>query len=342
MKFRKDTPIIYLSGSFSQLKVFHKNKKRFTMEEVANYWRDRSGAKYRCYSFPYVGKDGFLSSTAFRQAYDNSVKHGDGILMDSGAHTFHNFLKAETGKISAKKKQKMGDVTKFRDQTVEAYIKFCLNHAKDWDVYVNFDYTSDSEEVYRMQKLIESKGLAPIPVYHGQPGTLDYFHRYVDEGAKLIGLGSGGVEHRFEYEGKRRYFDIIFNLAEKHGVRLHGFAITSLSLMFQYPFYSVDSTTWAKNAGYGKLLFPSEESNTILPVHVSERSVSQNVTSYNRMPKELKRAVERKVEAYGFDFQKVRESLLERYCFNASIYAKHLHEIKDLVKGTRAKWKSLL
>lgn len=343
MKFRQDQPVIYLSGFFSQVKESSTGRK-MSLTEVVNYWRKKSGAKYRCYSFPYVGADGFYLTSRMVEVYRNSLKHGDGILMDSGAHSFHNFVKAETGKISSSKRQKMTDVGRLRDQTIDAYLRFIKQDGKKWDCYVNFDYTHDADKCFKMQQRFWDAGTDPVPVFHGMPNTLDYFKRYADKGAKLIGLGTGGIQDRKSWDKKRFYFDLMFNEAEKYGVKLHGFAVTSLSLMFQYPWYSVDSSTWAKCSAYGKILFPDLDRNILRMVHVSSRSLSRNSTdvSYNRMPKDMRREFAKQVEAYGYNVHDLAHNLLERYCFNAAVFAKHVHELKESVKETRARWKSLL
>jgi len=343
MKFRHDTPVIYLSGFFSQVKE-GPNGKKMSLNQVVDYWRKKSGARYRCFSFPYVGEGGFYNTGRMEEVYDRAVEKGDGILMDSGAHSFHNFVKSETGKISSKKKQKMTDVGKLRDQTIKAYIAFIKKDGKKWDFAVNFDYTHNADICYKVWRLFLYNDCETIPVFHGERGSLEYFKRYCDDGAKLIGLGTGGINDRRSWDKKRTYFDIIFNLAAKHGVRLHGFAITHLSLMFQYPWYSVDSATWAKWSAEGKVIFPNLKRKKISMNHVSDHALSSRSsdTSYNRLPKYMRKEFERTIEEYGFDFGKLRTNLIERYCFNAAIYAKHVLELKELVKGTRARWKSLL
>lgn len=343
MKFRKDTPIIYLSGFFSSAKK-GPTGKRMSLEQVVNYWRKKSGAKNRCYAFPYVGDGGFCVTTNMKKIYANAIEHGDGILMDSGAHSFHNFVKAETGKISSKKRQKMGDVEELRDSTYENYLKFIKKDGKKWDMYVNFDYTHDPEECYRMQTKFWDAGVDPMPVFHGGPNTLEYFIRYAKDGAKIIGLGTGGVNDRKSWDKKRVYYDLMFNLAAKYNVKIHGFAATHLSMMFMYPWYSVDSATWAKCSAYGKLIFPDVKRNTMRMIHVSDHSLSKESSdlSYNKAPKDMKREIERQINDYGFDLKIVRKNLIERYCFNAAIFAKHVHTLREVVEGTRARWKSLL
>lgn len=339
--FRKDTPIIYLSGFFSSVKK-GPNGKEMSLRQVYNYWRRKSGAKYRCYSALYLGDNMKYRTKRLHKMYELSLENGDGILMDSGAHSFHNFMKAATGKISTTKKQKMTDVDSLRDETIEAYIQFIKSDGKKWDLHVNFDYIHDPEECYRVQHVLWKAGANPMPVVHGDEKTFQYFKRYCEDGAKIIGLGTGGINNRAAWDKKRVYYDLIFDLAAKHGVKIHGFAATYLSLMFYYPWYSVDSATWAKCSAFGKLIFPDTKSNTLRMVHVSDRSSVASDLSYNKAPKDVRREIERQVNHYGFDFQKVRTNLIERYCFNASIYAKHVHTLRETIQESRAKWKSLL
>lgn len=264
--------------------------------------------------------------------------------MDSGAHTFHNFVRKQTGSITKKKAQyDESDIIRLRDETIRDYITFVKHESKKWDSYVNFDYVHDAEECFRMQEIMWKAGLEPTPVFHGEPGTLEYFKRYAEGGAKIIGLGTGGINDRRAWSKKRVYFDIMFNLAEKHGVKLHGFAVTSLSLLFQYPWYSCDSATWAKCSAYGKLIFPDLKRNTLNMIHVSDHSLSKGSSdcSYNKMPRDARKHFERVINDYGYDIDKLRTNLIERYCFNAAIYAQHISELKEVVKGTRVQWTSL-
>ena len=339
--FRKNTPIIYLSGFFSAVKK-GPNGKEMSLKEVTEYWRKKSGAKYRCYSAMYLAPKMKYFTKRMNEVYELSLKREDGILMDSGAHSFHNFMKAATGKISSKKRQKMSDVASLRDEHIAAYIDFIKADGRKWDLHVNFDYVHDPEECYRVQHVLWKAGANPMPVVHGDEKTFEYFRRYCKDGAKIIGLGTGGINNRAAWDKKRVYYDMIFNLAAKHGVRIHGFAQTYLSMMFFYDWYSVDSATWAKCSAFGKLIFPDTKSNTLRMIHVSDRHSVASDLSYNKSPKNVRKAIERQINDYGFDFEKVRTNLIERYCFNAHIYAQRVHELKEIVEASRAKWKSLL
>ena len=74
--------------------------------------------------------------------------------------------------------------------------------------------------------------------------------RYIDEGHVLLSIGRG---QRWGSRVKMLpYLDRVFNLAEKRGVLLHGFAVTDVELMMRFPWYSVDSSSWlqVRNVGH--------------------------------------------------------------------------------------------
>ena len=93
-----------------------------------------------------------------------------------------------------------------------------------------------------VQHELEGQGLYPTPTIHGDDG-LEWMRQYIDEGHVLLGIGRGS---RWGSRIKMLpYLDRVFNLAEKRGVLLHGFAVTDVELMLRFPWYSVDSISWA-------------------------------------------------------------------------------------------------
>src|SRR5262249_39784003 len=115
---------------------------------------------------------------------------------------------------------------------------------------------------------------------------------------KLICIGSV----RRNNKNTRRYFDKCFNVAAKHGVLLHGLAVTSLSLMFGYPWYSVDSATWAKVAAYGCILCTSDTINdTFGYIHMTSRRHGQSRgIEYGELSPEQRKELKTAVGKVGF------------------------------------------
>lgn len=327
-------PRMYLSGFRAIMKEHGDRHKKFEFK-----WIERSKVKYRCFNFGYICKNAFYFQPRMRESYDAHVERNIGIFMDSGAFSFYQmYNKAHTGKVTSTKKQ-VDDkqFQKLRDQTIDLYEKFIKKEGSHWDFYANFDYVKDCDIIWEMQKALEKRGLRPAPVYHGDK-SLDYFRRYCDKGYKIVCIGMY-PRARPTWDKKRRWFEKLFSIAEPYGVKLHGLAVTNLSSMSDFPWYSADSATWAKVASYGGIVVPDPEKNIIKTIHVSDRA-SGNPSSYNRMGKEVRREIEELVESNGFDFQKVRTNLFERSTYNAYVYA-NLDTLIEM-NTTKTDWERLI
>lgn len=150
---------------------------------------------------------------------------------------------------------------------IQDYIEFIKKYKDEIDLYANLDVISfspnpsDKEEAARKtlenQKIMESAGLSPLPVFHvGEPWKyLEYYLKKYD----YIGLG-GMVQQPKTI--LIPWLDKVFGdfICDKRGypkVKVHGFGLTSVPLMIRYPWYSVDSTTWVVNSRLGRVFIPS-------------------------------------------------------------------------------------
>lgn len=224
-----DSPILYFSGYSCDPKA-----------EVSIM--ERTGLKYRCFSYAFLGEKGETPypSKPVKQALAWCQQNGTRIFLDSGAFSFH------TSKMLAK-------VTNI-DEFIDHYARYVIASKEagvNWDFFVTFDYVKVAAEVWRVtQKLEREYGLRPVPVYHGD-ASLDWFRKYVDAGHKLICVGRIKALGSSEL---RRYYERVFELADKlGGIKLHGLMVTGLN-MFRFPWYSVDSATWTRLAANGRLL----------------------------------------------------------------------------------------
>src|SRR5262249_22984613 len=149
-----------------------------------------------------------------------------------------------------------------REQTIELYVDFVKKRQKQWDFYVTFDYERNCPLIYKVTKRLESMGIKPAPVYHGD-STIDWFKRYLDEGYTRLGV-SPMLSIRTSHKNVRNFLDNLFRVVEPYkGVKLHGFAMTSLSLMFGYPWHSVDSSSWSRTSSYGCIYGLDPDRNTL-------------------------------------------------------------------------------
>ncbi len=325
-------PIVYLSGFISK-------KKGLGPEEETKILVEKGKVKYRCYSHAFVSKEGVHYSKHIEETMHENLKLGVRVMMDSGAFSFHQVVR-QMARVN-KKGWTKEEFAKFRDQTIESYVEFCRKYSKSFDFLINYDWKLHSPTIYKMQKHLEKLGMRPVPVFHGDE-TIDWLLRYCKEGHKLICVGGGrSLAGRDSWKGKRAYYDAVFNVAERYGVKLHGLAQTSMHALFQWPWAAVDSATWAVSATYGCILNVNENTGVMSRVHVS--TTNSNVAeSYMRMSKHVQKSMQEQVEREGFDFQLVRESGFWRGVYNARMYSTKVMGLKEHLKKERTEWVSFL
>lgn len=132
--------------------------------------------------------------------------------------------------------------------TLDDYAKWCERWDKLLTVYSNLDVIGAPEATYRNQKDLERRGLMPIPVFHtGEPW--EWLERYLDEGYTYIALGAllgnpakivlPWLAKAFRIAGDRAVF--------------HGFGMTVWAALRDFPFYSVDSSSWGSGFRFGSI-----------------------------------------------------------------------------------------
>nr|MCU0734823.1 hypothetical protein [Methylotetracoccus sp.] len=95
------------------------------------------------------------------------------------------------------------------------------------------------------------------PVWHVREPE-HWLERYLEEGHDYIFIG-GMVPETNSWLLER--LDDVFNrvLTDDEGrprAKYHGFGVTAWSLLFRYPWYSVDSTAYLIRAAYGMVVAP--------------------------------------------------------------------------------------
>lgn len=295
-----DKPILYFSG--------------YTCETKAEIpVMSRSKLRYRCFSYAFLGEKAPFPRTNTRAALEWCKEQGTRLFLDSGAFSFH------TSKMLSK-------VTNI-DEYVDAYARYVIQTKErgiKWDFFVTFDHVKVAPEVYRVTKKLEKEyGLRSVPVYHGD-SSLDWFRRYVDEGHKLICVGRVKALGSM---GLRRYYETIFEEADKlGGIKLHGLMVTGVN-MFKLPWFSVDSATWTRLAANGRLLTIDRRRKKIGHFRVSRVHIPT--------------ALRELIEANGFDPHLVATSPEERAVYNIVEFMRASHQDPAYLKA-QARWQPII
>lgn len=278
---------LYLAGIYtSNFKIGGSRYNRLT----ANEKFQRESATNLLESFHYI----------HRQSFVDSIR-GDNrkVFLDSGA--FSAFTKG----VSV-------DIPKYCE-----YIKRnkdIIEHV-DGDILASvLDGIGDPLKTYQNQLEMERLGVRPLPCFHyGEDER--YLEWYI---ANYTYITIGGMVPISTPQLKiwldRIWEKYLTDGAGRPKVRVHGFGLTTVSLMERYPWYSVDSSSWVQIARVGGMMLMPEAR----VINVSNQSPQRRVEGQHidTLTPPLRQAVEEKLRSCGVDTERMRETYLSRWCYN--------------------------
>lgn len=179
-------------------------------------------------------------------------------LKDFTGHTLSKFgtpYFLDSGAFSAKNQKQV--------ISLDEYCTFLHKYKDQVDMYCGLDIipADGSAEAKRQaasytlwqQQEMERRGLKPVPCFHaGEPE--EYLAHYA-ENYPYIALG-GMVDYEISDWLHHVWTHYLINPDGTAKVKVHGFGMTSLSLMQKFPWESVDSTTWLIHSKLGLISLP--------------------------------------------------------------------------------------
>lgn len=154
------------------------------------------------------------------------VKQGIDVFIDSGAFSAYN-----SGK----------------EINIDDYCKFILESGCNY--YAGLDVLYNEKKTEENQKYMEETyGLTPIPTFH-KGESIEYLHRLLD---KYDHIALGGLV----FSGNmKNYLDAIWReiLNHKPTLKVHGFGLTGQEHIANYPWYSVDSSSFKSGKRFGRI-----------------------------------------------------------------------------------------
>ena len=235
-----------------------------------------------------------------RQSFVDSIRNeGRQIFLDSGA--FSAFTKGvEIDMV------KYCDYIKRNEDIIEKVDGIILASV--------LDGIGDPLKTWQNQWRMEQLGVRSLPCFHyGEDEK--YLEWYI---ANYDYITIGGMVP-ISTPQLRLWLDRIWERylvdgAGRPKVRVHGFGLTTVSLMKRYPWFSVDSSSWVQVARVGGMLLLPEAR----VINVSNQSPSRRVESQhiNTLPPIQKQAVEEKLRSCGVDTDRMKETYLSRWTYN--------------------------
>jgi hypothetical protein len=216
------------------------------------------------YSYYYMRKD------KKNKKITNAKKYHQLVFVDSGAHTF--FSEDETlGNAGVhQKKTKMLETPQ---EYFNKYVVWLKQNYQHYDYFAELDIGDivGQKLVNEWREVLKKENLYSkcVTVYH--PGCMnwkDYIDMLEDSTSKYVAL-EGDRNNR----ARLPYLKLIKECYTR-GIKVHGFAMTKDSVMSNYPFYSVDSTSWLQTSMYG--FVPYFDKNKIKSVAYKDKKLFSN------------------------------------------------------------------
>lgn len=175
------------------------------------------------------------------------------------------------------------------------------------------DSIGNAQGTYCNQLEMEARGVRPLPCFHkGEDERyLEYYlanYDYITIGGMV---GSG-------YEQLTKWLDRIWEryLVDGTGhakVKVHGFGMTSIPLMKNYPWHSVDSSSWIQYAVYGHIFDPKHGVVTVSEKSPKRHDAGYHITTLTAIEREYMNA---RLRANGFDPERLASIYEARASYN--------------------------
>lgn len=181
------------------------------------------------------------------------------------------------------------------------------------------DGIGDPLKTWQNQQAMESLGVRALPCFHyGEDERyLDWYverYPYITLGG-MVPISTPQLIHWLDRLWERHLTDG----AGRPKVKVHGFGLTSLPLMKRYPWYSVDSSTWVQWAANGMLLIPGTGQVNVSSQSSSRKIEGQHLNTYTPPQRE---AIIKKIEALGFEVERLENEYISRWAFNVWAFPK--------------------
>jgi len=172
-----------------------------------------------------------------------ALMHTKTRFIDSGAYTLRTAVATTTGT-----KHNEGGAGVDFDAYLDAYVRWIKKmralRLVDWWVEMDIGVLTGDRWVAQQRQRWAREGLGDglVEVWHSDKGW-DEWTRLLHDACRSGRSRYIAIEGR-QNTGRVLNYTRFLHAAYRHGVRVHGFKMTTAKDLQVYPFYSVDSTTW--------------------------------------------------------------------------------------------------
>lgn len=207
---------------------------------------------------------------------------------------------------------------------IDGYGEYIKTNKDLIEHYSVLDGIGDPQKTWENQEYLERFGLRPIPCFHyGEDERyLEYYIKHYDY-ISLGGMVPISTPQLILWLD-RIWHEYLVGADRRPVVRVHGFGLTRLQLLYRYPWYSVDSTSWQQAGSAGRLILPVGKTVAVSDVSPTRKQAGQHVDNVSTMERDV---IWQFVTSRGFDPARMQRTYLARWCYNLN----SLSEINDLL-----------
>lgn len=186
------------------------------------------------------------------------------------------------------------------------------------------DGIGDPLQTWRNQLEMEQRGAKPLPCFHF--GEDEKYLEWYIQNYEYITIGGmvGKSSQKLRIWLDRIWDRYLVDGSGNAKIKVHGFGLTSVPLMADYPWYSCDSSSWIQAAAFGSAVHPKHG-----PLRVSEKSPSRHDAGQhlcNLTPIEQD-FLFKELEDMGFTYERLSTVYESRVAYNIWGYCTINHMI---------------
>ena len=199
------------------------------------------------------------------------------------------------------------------------------------------DGIGDPLQTYRNQLEMEARGVQPLPCFH--KGEDERYLEWYIQNYEYITLGGmvGSSAKQLSVWLDRIWDRYLVDGAGRPRVKVHGFGLTSIPLMENYPWYSCDSSSWIQSAAFGSIMSPQHGPLSVSSKSPSRHDHGKHVSTLSLIEQEY---LHRMLEEQGFTYERLSTIYESRAAYNlwafgvinAMINAAHSDKFKARVQ----------
>ena len=156
--------------------------------------------------------------------------------------------------------------TRKKDIDINAFIEFIKLNIDQLDAYASLDDIADPQISIKNYEYMVDQKIMPLPTFHyGE--SVDVLEYYISK-AEYIGLGGQvGMSTINQFHWLQNVF------TRYPTTKFHGFGMTKIQFLKQFPWYSVDSTTYLDGSKYGLIMYDENLVSTKKLMHPEQSKI---------------------------------------------------------------------